>query len=240
MASASPVLAPIAWVNSSTRPRWIRSAMTPLNGPSTIMGAERAKAVSPTMNGEPVSSQASQPSTTRSIQRAVLRQRPESQRRRYACSRRISTTAGRATSTPARGAALLTRSRIARNEAREKRKPTRARRNAWRGCESPCHPGDATEPAREVVGTSLPARPLGPALLHERARALEAVLGRAQEHGEVRLEPEAVGERQSQPAHDRLLRIAKRDRRLLRDRPRERERRGHQLGDGHHALDQTD
>ena len=46
------------------------------------MGAERAKAASPTMNGEPVSWSASQPSTTRSIQRAVLRQRPESQSRR--------------------------------------------------------------------------------------------------------------------------------------------------------------
>src|SRR5262245_1990996 len=131
--------------------------MTPLSGPSTIMGAERANAASPTMNGEPVSSSASHPSTTMSIQRAALRKSPESQSRRYACSRKISTTAGRATVTAARGATLLIRARFAR-------------------CGGPWD---------EV----LPARPLGLALLHERARTLEPVLGRAKQHGEVRLEP---------------------------------------------------
>ena len=60
----------------------MRSATMPANGPSAIIGAERAKAASPTMNGDPVSWRASQPSTTRSIQRAVLTQRPETQRRR--------------------------------------------------------------------------------------------------------------------------------------------------------------
>ncbi len=66
----------------STRPRWIRSARMPVNGPSTINGADRAKAARPTMNGESVSWNASHPSNTRSIQRAPFTQSPDSQRRR--------------------------------------------------------------------------------------------------------------------------------------------------------------
>ena len=46
------------------------------------MGAERTKTANPTMKGEPVSWRAIQPSTTRSIQRAVLMQKPEIQSRR--------------------------------------------------------------------------------------------------------------------------------------------------------------
>src|SRR5262245_49591233 len=57
--------------------------------------------------------------------------------------------------------------------------------------------------------------PLRLALLHERAGALHAILRRAQERGEVVLQAEAVGQRQRQPAHHRLLRVAQRDRRLL-------------------------
>ena len=41
------------------------------------MGADRAKAARPTMKGEPVSSRASHPRVTRSIQRATLTQSPE-------------------------------------------------------------------------------------------------------------------------------------------------------------------
>ena len=81
-ARASAVTSPSAWVKTSTRPRCMRSATRPVNGPRSIIGAERAKAATATMNGESVSWKASQPSRTRSIQRAPLTQRPESQRRR--------------------------------------------------------------------------------------------------------------------------------------------------------------
>jgi hypothetical protein len=47
-----------------------------------MSGAERAKAARPTMNGESVSWNASQPRRIRSIQRAPLTHRPESQSRR--------------------------------------------------------------------------------------------------------------------------------------------------------------
>jgi hypothetical protein len=60
----------------------MRSATTPAKGPKAIMGAERTNTASPTMKGEPVIESASQPSTTRSIQRAVLTQKPEIQSRR--------------------------------------------------------------------------------------------------------------------------------------------------------------
>jgi hypothetical protein len=79
---ARAVATPNDWVKSSTRPRWKRSATTPAKGPKIIMGAERAKAARPTMKGEPVSWSASQASTTRSIQRAALTQKPEIQSRR--------------------------------------------------------------------------------------------------------------------------------------------------------------
>ena len=69
-------------VSTSTRPRGTRSAMIPPKGPTTIIGTERANAARPTMNGEPVSWSASHPSVTMSIQRAVLRRKPEIQSRR--------------------------------------------------------------------------------------------------------------------------------------------------------------
>ena len=46
------------------------------------MGTARQNAATPTISGESVRESASQPSTTRSIQRAVLLQRPVSQRSR--------------------------------------------------------------------------------------------------------------------------------------------------------------
>jgi hypothetical protein len=81
-ARARPVTTPRAWVKTSTRPRCMRSATRPVNGPTSIIGAERANAATATMNGESVSWKASQPSRTRSIQRTALTQRPESQSRR--------------------------------------------------------------------------------------------------------------------------------------------------------------
>ena len=54
----------------------------PANGPSTIIGADRANAATATMNGEPVIWSAIQPIATRSIHRAMLLQRPDTQRRR--------------------------------------------------------------------------------------------------------------------------------------------------------------
>jgi hypothetical protein len=81
-ASASAVTRPSDWVNTSTRPRCIRSATMPVKGPRTMSGAERAKAARPTINGESVSWNASQPRRIRSIQRAPLTHRPESQSRR--------------------------------------------------------------------------------------------------------------------------------------------------------------
>jgi hypothetical protein len=47
-----------------------------------MRGAARANAATPTMNGEPVSCSASQPSVRRSIQRATFTQSPEAQSRR--------------------------------------------------------------------------------------------------------------------------------------------------------------
>ena len=86
----------------------MRSASRPVKGPSSIIGAERANAATATMNGESVSWKASQPSRTRSIQRAPLTQRPESQSRRYGASRRISAKAWGAARAAAAGATLLT------------------------------------------------------------------------------------------------------------------------------------
>jgi|RhiMetdeSRZDD1v2_1073273.scaffolds.fasta_scaffold84925_6 hypothetical protein len=54
----------------------------PVNGPTTMRGAARANAATPTMNGEPVNCSASHPSVTRSIHRATFTQSPETQSRR--------------------------------------------------------------------------------------------------------------------------------------------------------------
>src|SRR6266540_6308003 len=84
------------------------------------------------------------------------------------------------------------------------------------------------------------ARPLGLALLDEGLGALDAVLGGAKQRGELALEPDAVGQREPKAADDRLLGVAERDRRLLRDLAGEGLRGGHQLRDGHDALHQAD
>src|SRR5439155_1510019 len=59
----------------------------------------------PTMNGEPVSWSASQPSVTRSIQRATLRKKPDAQSHRYVGTCNTSTTA-RLLPTPLAGMTL--------------------------------------------------------------------------------------------------------------------------------------
>ncbi len=82
IASASEATTPVACAMVRTRPRGIRSATMPAKGPTTINGAERAKAARPTMKGEPVICSASQPIVTRSTQRAMLTTRPETQSRR--------------------------------------------------------------------------------------------------------------------------------------------------------------
>jgi hypothetical protein len=82
IASTSEATTPVDCAMVRTRPRGIRSATMPANGPTIIRGAERAKAATPTMNGEPVICSASQPSVTRSTQRAMLTTRPEAQSRR--------------------------------------------------------------------------------------------------------------------------------------------------------------
>ena len=79
---ASAMTAPPACVTSSRCARDTRSATMPANGPSTINGADRANAATATMNGEPVIWSAIQPTATRSIHRAMLLQRPDTQRRR--------------------------------------------------------------------------------------------------------------------------------------------------------------
>ncbi len=89
-----------------------------MNGPNTIIGAERANAASPTMNGESVSWKASHPSRTRSIQRAPLMQSPDTHSRRYGRSRRTETNAEGAARAAAVGATLLTRVGIPRKAPR--------------------------------------------------------------------------------------------------------------------------
>jgi hypothetical protein len=64
------------------RARETRSATMPVNRPTTMSGAVRAKAARPTKNGEPVSWRASHPRVTRSTQRATLTKRPETKSRR--------------------------------------------------------------------------------------------------------------------------------------------------------------
>ena len=68
------------WTAIITRTRGRRSASTPAKGPSSIMGAARQNAATPTIRGESVRARASQPRTRRSIQRAVLAQSPVSHR----------------------------------------------------------------------------------------------------------------------------------------------------------------
>src|SRR5438128_11110961 len=58
-------------------------------------------------------------------------------------------------------------------------------------------------------------------LFEKRLRALDAIVGGPEERRQVVLETEAVVERQAEPLHDRLLRVAQRHRRLLREGPRE-------------------
>src|SRR5438094_8480779 len=77
-------------------------------------------------------------------------------------------------------------------------------------------------------------------LFEKRLRALDAILGGPKERRQVVLETEAVVERQAEPLHDRLLRVAQRHRRLLRERPRERLGGGLNLARRDHALDEPD
>src|SRR4051794_30300529 len=107
------------WTATSNRPLGTRSISRPVNRPSTIIGAKRQKAATPTMNGEPVSSSASQPSTRKSSQRPTLTQRPASQRRRKWASCSASSADQRAMDTIDHGATTAERPR---------RPPLRARR----------------------------------------------------------------------------------------------------------------
>src|SRR5256886_5118790 len=77
-------------------------------------------------------------------------------------------------------------------------------------------------------------------LFEKRLRALDAILGGPEERRQVVLETEAVVERQAEPLHDRLLRVAQRHRRLLREHPRERLGGGLNLARRDHALDEPD
>src|SRR5215831_17678290 len=56
--------------------------------------------------------------------------------------------------------------------------------------------------------TALPPGPLRLALLHERLGALHAVFRGAEEGGEIVLEPDAVGQGQTEAAHDGFLGVA--------------------------------
>src|SRR5215471_2907089 len=67
---------------------------------------------------------------------------------------------------------------------------------------------------RRTAPAGSAARPFGLALLDEGASALHAVLGGAEQRREVVLEPEAVGERQPEPADHRFLGVAEGDGRL--------------------------
>src|SRR5207245_8880973 len=78
------------------------------------------------------------------------------------------------------------------------------------------------------------------ALFAKRLRALDAILGGPKERRQVVLETKAVVERQAEPLHDRLLRVAQRHRRLVRERPRERLGGGLNLARRDHALDEPD
>src|SRR4030095_3238045 len=79
---------------------------------------------------------------------------------------------------------------------------------------------------------ALPSLPARPPLFQERLGALEAVLGGAQQRGEVALEPDSVGQRHLDALDDGLLGVAQRDRRLGGQRRRQLVRRLERLAGG--------